>query len=66
MYCFNNKKDHLQHPSEKVLPPQLILIIKGHVSLNLTLRRQFDLYANVRPCASIVGFKTPFGITAQK
>jgi isocitrate dehydrogenase (NAD+) len=33
---------------------------KGHVSLNLTLRRTFDLYANVRPCKSIVGFKTPF------
>ncbi|TPX35053.1 isocitrate dehydrogenase (NAD+) [Synchytrium microbalum] len=33
---------------------------KGHVSLNLTLRRTFDLYANVRPCKSIVGYKTPF------
>ncbi|KAL1919591.1 uncharacterized protein VTP21DRAFT_1522 [Calcarisporiella thermophila] len=31
---------------------------KGHVSLNLTLRRTFNLYANVRPCKSIVGFKT--------
>ncbi|KAJ1911374.1 NAD-dependent isocitrate dehydrogenase [Tieghemiomyces parasiticus] len=33
---------------------------KGHVSLNLTLRRTFNLYANVRPCKSIVGFKTPY------
>ncbi|KAI8806632.1 hypothetical protein BJ742DRAFT_898608 [Cladochytrium replicatum] len=33
---------------------------KGHVSLNLTLRRTFDLFANVRPCKSIVGYKTPF------
>lgn len=33
---------------------------KGHVSMNLTLRRTFDLYANVRPCKSIVGYKTPF------
>ncbi|KAI9204536.1 alpha subunit of isocitrate dehydrogenase [Polychytrium aggregatum] len=33
---------------------------KGHVSLNLTLRRTFDLFANVRPCQSIVGYKTPF------
>ncbi|KAJ3083645.1 NAD-dependent isocitrate dehydrogenase, partial [Quaeritorhiza haematococci] len=33
---------------------------KGHVSLNLTLRRTFDLYANVRPSKSIVGFTTPF------
>jgi isocitrate dehydrogenase (NAD+) len=28
--------------------------------MNLTLRRTFDLYANVRPCKSIKGFKTPF------
>ncbi|KAJ3306255.1 NAD-dependent isocitrate dehydrogenase [Kappamyces sp. JEL0829] len=33
---------------------------KGHVSMNLTLRRTFDLYANVRPCKSIAGYKTPF------
>ncbi|GAA5912846.1 hypothetical protein JCM5296_001034 [Sporobolomyces johnsonii] len=33
---------------------------KGHVSLNLTLRRTFSLYANVRPCRSVDGFKTPY------
>lgn len=33
---------------------------KGHVSLNLTLRRTFNLFANVRPCKSIAGFKTPY------
>lgn len=33
---------------------------KGHVSLNLTLRRTFNLFANVRPCKSVVGFKTPY------
>ena len=33
---------------------------KGHVSLNLTLRRTFNLYANVRPCRSIKGYKTPY------
>ncbi|KAK2466251.1 hypothetical protein APHAL10511_001893 [Amanita phalloides] len=33
---------------------------KGHVSLNLTLRRTFNLFANVRPCRSIKGFKTPY------
>lgn len=33
---------------------------KGHVSLNLTLRRTFFLFANVRPCVSIDGFKTPY------
>lgn len=33
---------------------------KGHTSMNLTLRRAFDLFANVRPCKSIVGYKTPY------
>ncbi len=33
---------------------------KGHVSLNLTLRRTFSLFANVRPCVSIAGYKTPY------
>lgn len=33
---------------------------KGHVSLNLTLRRTFKLFANVRPCKSIKGYKTAY------
>ncbi|GMM33585.1 isocitrate dehydrogenase (NAD(+)) [Saccharomycopsis crataegensis] len=33
---------------------------KGHQSLNLTLRRTFNLFANLRPAKSIVGFKTPY------
>ncbi|KAJ2617978.1 NAD-dependent isocitrate dehydrogenase [Coemansia sp. RSA 1365] len=33
---------------------------KGHVSLNLTLRRTFNLYANVRPCKSVPGFATHY------
>lgn len=33
---------------------------KGHQSLNLALRKQFSLFANVRPCKSIEGFKTPY------
>lgn len=33
---------------------------KGHQSLNLALRKQFNLFANVRPCKSIEGFKTPY------
>ena len=36
------------------------IVGKGHVSLNLTLRRTFNLFANVRPCVSIKGFKTPY------
>jgi isocitrate/isopropylmalate dehydrogenase len=31
---------------------------KGHKSLNLLLRQTFGLHANVRPCKSIVGYKT--------
>ena len=31
---------------------------KGHRSLNLTLRKELQLYANVRPCFSIPGYKT--------
>lgn len=33
---------------------------KGHVSLNLTLRRTFHLFANVRPCVSVQGYETPY------
>lgn len=33
---------------------------KGHQSLNLALRKEFYLYANVRPCKSIEGFETPY------
>jgi len=36
------------------------LVGKGHVSLNLTLRRTFSLFANVRPCVSIQGYKTAY------
>ncbi|OMH85963.1 Isocitrate dehydrogenase [NAD] subunit 2, mitochondrial [Zancudomyces culisetae] len=38
--------------------PLMTPIGKGYVSLNLTLRRTFNLYANVRPCKSIPGYKT--------
>uniref|UniRef100_A0A7E4VGR2 Isocitrate dehydrogenase [NAD] subunit, mitochondrial n=1 Tax=Panagrellus redivivus TaxID=6233 RepID=A0A7E4VGR2_PANRE len=31
---------------------------KGHRSLNLAVRKEFNLYANVRPCRSLVGHKT--------
>lgn len=33
---------------------------KGHRSLNLTLRKTFDLFANVRPANSIEGYATPY------
>lgn len=33
---------------------------KGFRSLNLTLRKELQLYANVRPCFSIPGYKTRY------
>jgi isocitrate dehydrogenase (NAD+) len=33
---------------------------KGHKSLNLTLRKEFDLFANVRPAKTVKGVKTPY------
>ncbi|VDM17852.1 unnamed protein product [Hydatigera taeniaeformis] len=33
---------------------------KGHGSLNLALRKEFNLYANVRPCKSVEGYETPY------
>lgn len=47
------------HATFTLIPP-LLSVGKGHVSLNLTLRRTFNLFANVRPCVSIKGFKTPY------
>ncbi|KAJ3080355.1 NAD-dependent isocitrate dehydrogenase, partial [Physocladia obscura] len=53
LHSINRNKVALKGPLETPIG-------KGHVSLNLTLRRTFDLFANVRPCKSIVGYKTPF------
>lgn len=33
---------------------------KGFRSLNLTLRKELELYANVRPCLSLPGYKTRY------
>lgn len=33
---------------------------KGYRSLNVTLRKRLNLFANVRPCKSIEGVKTPY------
>nr|KAJ0222124.1 hypothetical protein LSAT_V11C200065930 [Lactuca sativa] len=33
---------------------------EGHRSLNLTLRKELNLYANVRPCYSLPGSKTRY------
>lgn len=33
---------------------------KGFRSVNVALRKELDLYANIRPCKNIAGLKTPF------
>jgi isocitrate dehydrogenase (NAD+) len=38
--------------------PLMTPIGKGHRSLNLALRKEFNLYANVRPCKSLEGYET--------
>ncbi|KAL6774455.1 IDH2 [Auxenochlorella protothecoides x Auxenochlorella symbiontica] len=40
--------------------PMTTPIGKGFRSLNLTLRKELQLYANVRPCVSIPGYKTRY------
>ncbi|KAJ4844335.1 Isocitrate dehydrogenase [NAD] catalytic subunit 5, mitochondrial [Turnera subulata] len=40
--------------------PMATPIGKGHRSLNLTLRKELNLYANVRPCYSLKGYKTRY------
>ncbi|KAK3930322.1 putative isocitrate dehydrogenase [NAD] subunit alpha, mitochondrial [Frankliniella fusca] len=38
--------------------PLMTPVGKGHRSLNLALRKEFNLYANVRPCRSLEGYQT--------
>ena len=40
--------------------PMTTPVGKGFRSLNLTLRKELGLYANVRPCLSIPGYKTKY------
>lgn len=40
--------------------PVTTLIGKGFRSVNVRLRKELDLYANLRPCKNIDGIKTPF------
>lgn len=65
---FINGKTTIPEPAVKSINKNLVALKgplatpvgKGHQSLNLTLRRTFDLFANVRPCKSVVGYKTPY------
>nr|KAJ0196280.1 hypothetical protein LSAT_V11C700365550 [Lactuca sativa] len=40
--------------------PMATPIKKGHCSLNLTLRKELNLYANVRPCYNLPGYITRY------
>jgi len=54
-----NKCIELVHQNKIGLKSPLATPIgKGHRSLNLALRKEFNLYSNVRPCKSIEGYKT--------
>lgn len=46
--------------TEQSTGPLKTPIAAGHPSMNLLLRKTFDLYANVRPCVSMEGYKTPY------
>lgn len=52
--------DSVDHTKIGLKGPLATPVGKGHQSLNLALRKQFNLFANVRPCKSIEGFKTPY------
>ncbi|CAA6662175.1 unnamed protein product [Spirodela intermedia] len=45
--------------------PMATPIGKGHRSLNLTLRKELGLYANVRPCYSLPGYKTRYDCVVE-
>ncbi|KAL3103667.1 hypothetical protein niasHS_000303 [Heterodera schachtii] len=54
-----NKCIELMHKNKVGLKGPLETPIgKGHRSLNLAVRKEFNLYANVRPCRSLEGHKT--------
>lgn len=40
--------------------PLMTPVGKGHRSLNLAIRKEFELYANVRPCRSLEGYPTMY------
>jgi len=43
--------------------PTTTPIGKGHVSANVRLRKELNLYANVRPVKTVPGLETPYGTT---
>ncbi|KAL7072158.1 hypothetical protein ACQ4LE_008739 [Meloidogyne hapla] len=59
VYSIPSKCIELMHVNKVGLKGPLETPIgKGHRSLNLAVRREFNLFANVRPCRSLQGHKT--------
>jgi isocitrate dehydrogenase (NAD+) len=59
LFRIPNKCIDLMHTNKVGLKGPLETPIgKGHRSLNLAVRKEFNLYANVRPCRSLEGHKT--------
>ncbi|RSL52560.1 Isocitrate dehydrogenase [NAD] subunit 2, mitochondrial [Fusarium duplospermum] len=52
--------DNIEKNKVALKGPLATPVGKGHVSLNLTLRRTFNLFANLRPCRSVAGYETPY------
>jgi len=55
-----NAQDSINKNKVGLKGPLATPIAAGHPSMNLLLRKTFDLYANVRPCVSLDGYKTPY------
>lgn len=52
--------DSIKENKVALKAPVTTPIGKGFRSVNVALRKELDLYANIRPCKNIVGIKTPF------
>ena len=49
-----NTEENYENRKQKLYLSNLA-VGKGHQSLNLALRKQFNLFANVRPCKTLEG-----------
>ncbi len=52
--------DSIRQNKVALKAPVTTPIGKGFRSVNVALRKELDLYANIRPCRNIEGIKTPF------
>lgn len=52
--------DSIQSTGTALKGPVTTPVGQGFTSVNVQLRQRLDLYANVRPCSTLPGLKTPF------